>query len=81
MMTTLNDAILVATGGSTVNDGLASYYSKTATENLQDAEYRWLIEQGATAGQINDMWFEVLSNAGHTGTINDMLLAYWDSAG
>ena len=74
-MTTINDAILAATGGPTVNGGLATYYGKTVDESLDDAEYRWLIEQGATAAQINDMWIDAFG----PGQINDVKLAYWSA--
>jgi hypothetical protein len=46
-MTTLNDEILRATGGPTINDGLSTYFARTPAESLQDAESRWLIGQGA----------------------------------
>ena len=72
-MTTINDEILRATGGPTINDGLASWFARADDEALNDAEHRWLIEQGATPGQINDMWVEVFG----PGQINDVKLAYW----
>jgi len=77
-MTALNDEILRATGGPTVNDGLASHFSKTAAETLGDAERRWLLAQvGAAGGTLGDLWHAVLRAAGHTGSVNDMKLAYW----
>ena len=79
-MSQLNDEILRATGGPTVNEGLALWFSKLATEALGDAERRWLLTQaGAVAGTINDLWYAVLRAAGHTGSLNDMKLAYWAS--
>jgi phospholipase C len=69
---TIQDEIFRVTGLQ-VNDGLAVHFAKTDTESLQDAEHRWLIEQGATAGQINDMWIEAFG----AGQINDVKLAYW----
>ena len=80
-MTTLNDAILLATGGPTINEGLATHFSRTVAESLQDAERRYLIEKGATPGHRNDMWFGVLRANGHTGTLNDMLFTFWDGGG
>ena len=76
-MTTINDAILAATGGPTINDGLATWFSKTPNESLQDSEKRWLQEQGATPGHINDMWVEVFGNENEN--INDVKLRYWSS--
>ncbi len=78
----INDEILRATGGPTINDGLASWYGMTASETLNDAEMRWLLSQaGTTTGTINDLWFEFLSNAPNsfTGALNDMKLLYWSS--
>jgi hypothetical protein len=77
-MPTLNDEILRATGGPTVNSGLATWYSKLATESLNDAELRWLKAQvGVTAETISDCWMQYLGSLGYTGTVNDRLLAYW----
>ena len=80
-MTTLNDAILAATGGPTINDGLATHFGKTASESLQDAEYRFLVEGGAASGQLNDMWLTVLNENGFEGSINDAKLAFWKAGG
>ena len=76
-MSSINDAVLRKTGGPTYNDGLATYYSKTTTESLKDAEIRWLVSQGATPGKsINDMWYEYLSGLGYTGSVSDMKLSF-----
>ena len=71
----IQDEILRATGGPTVNDGLAVHFGKTATESLQDAERRWLggDEALAPVQQLNDLW---IANYG-PGQINDVKLAYW----
>lgn len=74
---TLNDLILAVTAGDTVNEGLSSWYSRTADESLTDAERRWLIGKGATPGSINDMWFQFLRTSGYTGALNDMKYDYW----
>ena len=77
-MATLNDEIVRATGGPTLNEGLAAHFSRTAEETLGDAERRWLLTQtGAAGGTIGDLWYAVLRAAGHTGSVNDMKLAYW----
>jgi len=72
-MSQINDEILRATGGTTVNDGLAIWYSKTVDESLQDAEFRWLGEQLAAGDTINDRWVSF------TGIpqINDGKYDYW----
>ena len=79
----LNDAILAATGGPTVNDGMASFFSKTATENLNDAQRRWLeAKPTVTPGKpLNDMWHEYLRKystmPAHIRQLNDMKLYFW----
>ena len=80
-MTTLNDAILTATGGPTINDGLSSHFERTVDEALNDAEYRFLIDAGATPTQLNDMWFELLRALGYVGALNDMKLEFWKLGG
>ena len=81
-MSQLNDAI-VAIVGPQINDGLLNHYQTNgATSNeLQDAEYEFLISNGATPAQIQDMWFELLRAAGYTGSLNDMLLPFWQAGG
>ncbi len=77
----INDAILGATGGPTVNDGLALWFSKTTNECLADAERRWLLAFPATSSGTNqDLWDEYLTSLGHTGSLNDKMLAYWQAA-
>lgn len=75
-MATLNDEILRATTGPTVNEGLSSHFSRTASESLQDAERRWLaaVPQSATPASIADMWDEFLPLS---GSLNDRKLTYW----
>lgn len=76
-MGTLNDEILRATGGPTVQDGLRAYFSATAQETVQDAELRFLQAQVGvtTATTIADAWAQFLSAT--PGTLNDKQLAYW----
>ncbi len=72
----VQDEILRATGGPTVNDGLRTWFGATASETLQDAERRWLLAQpGAICGTINDLWMQTLS--GTPGTLNDKVFTYW----
>jgi hypothetical protein len=81
-MLTLNDAILQATGGPTLNDGLRAFFAATADESLNDAELRWLKSQaGVTAKTISDAWMQFLGGLGFTGTLQDRQLAYWASQG
>lgn len=78
-MSAIDDEIKRATGGATVPDGLAIWFSKTATENLMDAEARWLLSQVQVTqkASVNDMWRVYLTALGGTGSLPDMLLEYW----
>ena len=82
-MPTLNDAILRATGGPTVNDGLRAYYNTQGIPYgaLNDMERAFLRVQMPTAeGTTNDLWMQYLTDVlGYTGTLNDMQLQYWIS--
>lgn len=71
---TIEDAIFAVTGLQ-MNDGMASHFGKTASEQLHDAERRWLIAQGATPRALEDMWIEVHG----PGEIEAVKLAYWNS--
>ena len=75
----IQDAVVLATGGPSTMDALATHYGKTATETVQDAERRWLIAQGATPGQLNDMWVEVFGPTFGTSDYAATYLAYWNS--
>lgn len=82
-MATLNDEILRATGGPTVNDGLQSYYVANGGvgTTLQDLEKTWLLLQHPTASPtwpINDIWMMFALPVG--GTINDKQLFFWTNA-
>lgn len=78
---TIADEILRVTGEPDKASGLAFFFSKTATESLQDAEKRWLFEQIEVTvdGQINDMWYEYLVGTFGPGSVQDMKLAFWTS--
>ncbi|MCP4079448.1 MAG: hypothetical protein GY743_04305 [Planctomycetaceae bacterium] len=75
------DNTLAATGGPTINDGLADWLSKTGNENINDATRRWLIAQGATPAPLSDMWLEFLRGLGYTGTVSDMKASFWRNGG
>jgi len=82
-MSTLNDEILRATGGPTINDGLSTFFSRTATESLQDAEQRFLLATviAAEGNAIADLWHQVnLEQAlSPSNQLNDIKLAFWTS--
>ena len=46
-----------------------------------DDEYQWLIDNGAVAGQLNDMWFERLRAWGYVGALDDMKFQFWAAGG
>jgi len=80
-MSTLNDSILTATGGPTVNDGLLDWFrdgGAGANSPLQDAEREWLIIQllfpVVVLDTNNDLWMKFLPPP---GAINDRQFAYW----
>lgn len=71
----LADAIVLVTGEATPDAGMALHFGKTASESLNDAMARWLIDQGASPAQLEDMWIEVHG----PGNINSVMLAYWNT--
>ena len=75
-MSQLNDEILRATGGPTLNDGLSTWFCRTDSVSLQDEESRWLLSQVAVTAlsDINSMWVQFQGGSGH---VNDLKLAYW----
>ncbi len=75
-MASIDDEILRATGGPTIQAGLALHFSRTTSESLQDAERRWLGEapQNSVDASIADMWNEFLPG---TGSLSDRKLTYW----
>lgn len=85
---TLNDAILAATGGPTVNDGLRAYYLSSIgnppemqNASLDDLERRFLRQQmPAAQGTTNDLWMQYLGEGGvvTVGTLNDMQRQFWE---
>lgn len=78
-MSAIDDEIKRATGSPTVPEGLASWFSKTATEDLMDAEARWLFSQlqVTVKANVSDMWSVYLKALGYTGALSDMMLQYW----
>jgi hypothetical protein len=83
-VTTLNDAILAATGGPTINDGLRAHYLAGGATggDLNDLERQYLLANGATGGALEDLWLQALTAAGYTtGSLNDRLLAFWIAGG
>jgi hypothetical protein len=79
---TLSDAIMVATGGPTINEGLWRFYGGTAT-TLAEREAAWLRSRTGlpVTCSNNEMWMQFLLASGYTGTLNDMLLQFWRHGG
>lgn len=65
--------------GNTYNDLLHQYYldNGAISDDLQDAEYQFLISQGATPASIPDMWFQMLGTLGYTGALSDRIKDFW----
>jgi len=76
-MFNINDSIKKFTGLGG-NDGLALWYGKQDRQCLNDVERGWLQQRPYdVSGTNQDMWFNFLRSDGYTGTLNDMLAAYW----
>lgn len=64
-----------------LNDRLLKYYKANGatSNNIQDAEVQFLKAQASVTvkKQINDMWKQYLLALGYTGTLQDMLYAFW----
>ena len=79
-MTQINDAILAATGGPTVADGLLAFYQAggATAAALADAERQWLrIQMPAAEGSNSDLWVQYLIGLGYAGSLDDMKLRFW----
>ena len=82
-MGTLNDEILRATGGPTVQDGLRAYYLLNgATDgNIMDMEREYLlgaIALPALPATNQDLWGQLFIDEGFpNGTYNDQALQFW----
>jgi len=80
-MGTLNDEILRAVSGPTVNDGLIAWYilgGASPAGTIEDVLRSYLATKVSVAGKTNqDGWMEYLGGLGHTGTLNDRLLQFW----
>lgn len=61
---------------------LRYYQANGATSSdINDAESEFLIAQGATPAAIPDMWYEVLTSLGYTGSLSDMVKDFWCAGG
>ena len=58
---------------------LAFYLENGATSySLRDAEMQFLAARGFTDKTVVDRWKEYLTSLGYTGTVDDMLKAWWE---
>ncbi len=56
-------------------DLFKQYYEEQATsdkDNAIDTFRNWLIEQGETASNLTDKWYQYLQGQGYTGQLHDM---------
>ena len=74
-----NDCVSDALGGGQYNELLLGYYQSNGASsyNLHDAEAEFLIAQGALPSSNADMWIELLTGLGFTGSLSDMLTEFW----
>ena len=82
-MGTLNDEILRATGGPTVQDGLRFWYASNGGAPygaIEDMERFFLLANVASPGTNQDLWMKYMVSQGFvSGTLNDRLLAFWSA--
>ena len=85
-MGTLNDEILRATGGPTVQDGLTAFYNASgivlggAIEDLERKYLLFSIVGTPPAKATNqDLWRIFFAEGAFVGTYNDQQLQFWTS--
>jgi hypothetical protein len=79
----VNDDTVIVTVTPGYQTGLLAYYQANgATSNdLRQAEYEFLLTQGAIAAHKQDMWFAFLTGKGFVGSLSDMLQQFWAGGG
>ncbi len=80
-MYTLNGAILKATGGPTVNDGLRAFFlaNGATSGSLNDLAMQFLASKGFSSGALNDRWMAYLASLGYNQpTLNEREFWYWN---
>ena len=77
-MSQINDAIQAVVGPQ-INDGLLVHYKANGatSDELQDAEFEFLVAGGAAEASIADMYHELLG----PGHLSDLLLDFWIAGG
>ena len=79
----ISEAILAATGGPSVPEGLRDWYiaNGAVAGSLPDLEKQFLLSQGGEGFSNRDMWVLLLEAAGYVGSLNDMLYQFWIDGG
>ena len=83
----LGDAIILVTGGPTVNDGLCNYFKAGGAtgETLSDLERNWLkivFPAGNANASTRDLWTGYLLGQGYAGaSLDDMMRQFWIAGG
>lgn len=89
-MATLNDAkyaaLVTLTGQTGTLDDLEQAWliTETASEGPSHINDLWLLaltQQGYLDGSFGDRMFAYLRDQGYTGSLNDMLYAWWSNGG
>lgn len=60
---------------------LVSETSLSATLDTPTLERAWLVGLGYTSDSNPDLWMEYLTDLGYSGSVNDMLVAFWTDGG
>jgi hypothetical protein len=63
------------------NEKLIAFYQENGatSDDIQDAEREFLVAQGVSTAATPDMWYELLTVLGYSGTLSGMLQEYWCS--
>jgi hypothetical protein len=73
-----NDLIMAVTGPQIDEGRLQHYQANGATSNnLNDAEYQYLVARGIAPGVLADMWNTYLTGKGYSGNVTEMKHAWW----
>ncbi len=77
-MSNANDCLNEITGPGQINELKLKHYRDNGaiSNNLNDAEYEYLLAQGVSKKHISDMWHEFLKTKGFSGALNDMYPEY-----
>lgn len=75
----VEDEMFRVAGTLTLDDAKALLFGKTVTEQINDAEFRWLgeVPRNGVGATIEDRWKTIAIHGGANKHVNDIKLAYW----